>query len=188
MIQTFFQNFNVFSKQEINDVLNCFEVRNMIKNDIFVQEGQHCREIAFIQSGIFRSYYNSDVGTESTFCFRFPHELLASYSSFISGHASVETIQAISNAELLIIKVSKIKKLTQNNQNWIKFLKIIAEQEYLELEKRFFQFQRENAAQRYQKLIETQPDYIKNIPLRYLASYLGISQRHLSRIRKEISF
>ncbi|UQB69302.1 Crp/Fnr family transcriptional regulator [Epilithonimonas zeae] len=188
MIQSFFQNFNIFSEQEIKHLLDCFEIRNMSKNDIFVREGESCKEIAFIQSGIFRSYYNSDDGKESTFCFRFPNELLASYSSFISGQPSVETMQAISNAELLILKKSKIEELAQSNQNWIKFLKVIAEQEYLELEKRFFQFQRENAAQRYKKLIENQPDYVQNIPLQYLASYLGITQRHLSRIRKEISF
>lgn len=70
----------------------------------------------------------------------------------------------------------------------MKFLKMIAEQEYLELEKRFFQMQRDSAAKRYASLLYNQPNYIQEIPLQYLASYLGITQRHLSRIRKEISF
>jgi CRP-like cAMP-binding protein len=100
----------------------------------------------------------------------------------------MENMQAISDAELLIIKKDKIQKLTDENPNWIKFLKIIAEQEYLELEKRFFQLQRDTASQRYQSLLENQPNYIQDISLQYLASYLGITQRHLSRIRKEISF
>ncbi|SHK75640.1 hypothetical protein SAMN05444267_1007119 [Chryseobacterium polytrichastri] len=113
---------------------------------------------------------------------------MASYSSFISDTPSVETIQAISDADVLILKKTKIEELVQTHPNWMEFLKIIAEQEYLELEKRFFQLQRGNAKQRYVTLLENQSNYIQDIPLQYLASYLGITQRHLSRIRKEISF
>jgi CRP-like cAMP-binding protein len=123
-----------------------------------------------------------------TYCFRFPNDLIASYSSFISGRASTETMQAISDADVLVIKREKIEELTAKNPNWIQFLKVIAEQEYLELEKRFFQLQRDNAAQRYTSLLDNQPNYIQDIPLQHLASYLGITQRHLSRIRKEVSF
>lgn len=188
MIHNLFQSFKIFSEQEITDVLECFVIRRLGKDDIFVHEGEKCSEIAFIQSGIFRSYLYSENGKETTFCFRFPNDLLASYSSFITGKPSVETIQAISNAELMILKKAKIEELSENNQSWTRFLKLIAEQEYIELEKRFFQFQRENASQRYKMLIKNHPDYVQNIPLQYLASYLGITQRHLSRIRKEIFF
>jgi len=67
-------------------------------------------------------------------------------------------------------------------------LKVVAEQQYIELEKRIFKLQKDNASKRYADLIKHQPEYILKIPLQYLASYLGITQRHLSRIRKEISF
>ncbi|MNU79669.1 hypothetical protein D3C71_692840 [compost metagenome] len=66
------------------------------------------------------------------------------------------------------------------------FLKIIAEQQYLELEARVFQLQRDSAQERYQSLIDNQPEYIQQISGQYLASYLGITQRHLIRIRKQI--
>ena len=112
---------------------------------------------------------------------------MAAYSSFITGEGSLENMQALSSAELLVIKKSEMEKLTKS-PNWIKFLKIIAEQHYLELEKRVFQLQRDNAVQRYTLLLENQPEYIQQIPLQYLSSYLGITQRHLSRIRKEIVF
>lgn len=72
--------------------------------------------------------------------------------------------------------------------NWIKFFKNVAELEYVNLEKRLFLLQRESAEKRYQDLLENQPEYLKLIPLHYLASYLGVTQRHLSRIRKNLSF
>lgn len=76
-----------------------FEERTLDKNEYFVKEGEKCKEIAFIQSGIFRSFYISEEGKDMTYCFRFPNDLIASYSSFISGLPSRENMQAISEAE-----------------------------------------------------------------------------------------
>ncbi|NML70598.1 Crp/Fnr family transcriptional regulator [Chryseobacterium sp. RP-3-3] len=186
MVEDFFRSFNVFSDNEIKDFLQLFEVRKVHKNDFFLHEGDRCREIAFIVSGIFRSYYISDEGKDMTYCFRFPNQLMASYSSFISDSPSRENMQAITDAHLMVLKKEVIDHIAKDDLNWTRFLKMIAEQEYLELEKRFFQLQRDSAGQRYEYLLGNQPDYIQKIPLQYLASYLGITQRHLSRIRKEM--
>lgn len=188
MVHNFFRSFKLFSENEIEEFVKLFEIRKVCKNAYFIQEGEKCREVAFIQSGIFRSFYLSDEGKDMTYCFRFPNTMMAAYSSFISGCLSKESMQAITDAELLVLKKEKMDALVQDNLNWTKFLKIIAEQEYLELENRFFQLQRDSAAQRYRTLLKNYPDYIQKIPLQYLASYLGITQRHLSRIRKEIFF
>ncbi|MFN1215609.1 Crp/Fnr family transcriptional regulator [Chryseobacterium kwangjuense] len=187
MIENFFRSFELFPEQEIKDFLQLFEARKVFKNDFFVQEGENCTEIAFIVSGIFRSYYLSDEGKDITYCFRFPNQMMAAYSSFISDCPSRENMQAITDADLLILKKDAADKLVKDDLNWTRFLKKIAEQEYLELEKRFFQLQRDTAAKRYEILLGTQPDYVQTIPLQYLASYLGITQRHLSRIRKDVS-
>jgi len=81
-----------------------------------------------------------------------------------------------------------MNKLETSNPNWIKFFKHIAELEYINLEKRIFMLQRESAETRYQSLLNNQPEYLHHIPLHYLASYLGVTQRHLSRIRKNFTF
>lgn len=188
MIRKYFESFNLFTIEEIENALPFFKTKTLQKSEYFIQEGKKCKEVAFIISGIFRSYYTSEEGDETTYCFRFPNEMLAAYSSFISGNESQETMQAISTSELLVIKKKDIDQLAKENICWIKFLKVIAEQQYIELEQRVFQLQRNSAVQRYVSLLEHQPEYIQNIPLQYLASFLGITQRHLSRIRKEISF
>jgi CRP-like cAMP-binding protein len=188
MIEKYFHSFEVFKDEEIKEFIQFFTVKKMDKNDFFVKEGERCNEVALIKTGIFRSYYTSADGKDTTYCFRFPNDLMASYSSFITGNMSLETMHAISQAELLVIRKDKIEMLVDQSHSWTKFLKIIAEQQYLELEKRIFQLQKDNAVQRYLSLLENQPEYIQQIPLQYLASYLGITQRHLSRIRKEISF
>lgn len=188
MIKNYLKSFNVLTDDEIENFIQLSTKRELNKSDYFIREGEICKEVAFVLTGTFRSFYVSDKGEENTYCIVFPNNFMTAYSSFITGQCTSENIQAITTVELLVIPKNKIDNLAMKNPNWVKFLKIVAEQQYIELEKRIFQLQKNNASQRYADLIENHPKYIKNIPLQYLASYLGITQRHLSRIRKEISF
>lgn len=183
-LRSFLARFNLFTEAEIDEAIFLFSTRSLKKGDYFVQEGQKCSEVAFIESGVLRSFYITPNGNEMTYCFRFPCDLVAAYSAFITGNGSVEYIQALADTQLLVIPKDQIDQLVTKNSAWIHFLKIIAEQQYLELEGRVFQLQRDSAPERYQKLIENQPEYIQQISVQHLASYLGITQRHLSRIRK----
>jgi CRP-like cAMP-binding protein len=188
MIEKYLKSFDVFTDHEIEYVAK-FSARKVLnKSEFFIHESEICTEVAFVLSGILRSFYVSDKGDEITYCITFPNNLMTAYSSFITGKSTEENIQAITSVELLVIPKKLIVDLERKNPNWVKFLKIIAEQQYIDLEKRIFQLQKYNATKRYSDLLKNQPEFIKKIPLQYLASYLGITQRHLSRIRKEISF
>jgi CRP-like cAMP-binding protein len=185
-LKSYLAYFDIFTPEEIDHAIRLFSSRKLQKGDFFIQEGQRCIEVAFIENGLFRSYYTSSSGDEITYCFRFQNELLGAYSSFITGNGSLENLQALSPAELIVIQRKEIDLLAETYPNWMKFLKIIAEQNYLELESRVFQLQRDSAQKRYTDLIANQPEFIQQIPLQYLASYLGITQRHLTRIRKQL--
>ncbi|WP_276979542.1 Crp/Fnr family transcriptional regulator [Flavobacterium filum] len=187
-IKCFLKSFNILTDSEMEDFINLTQKKSLNKFDYFIKEGEICSQVAFILSGIFRSYYVSDKDEEVTYCILFPDNFATAYSSFLTSQATQENIQAITQAELLIITKENVEKLVSKSHNWTCFLKKIAEQEYIELEKRIFQLQRSDATKRYSDLMKNQPEYIQKIPLQYLSSYLGITQRHLSRIRKEFSF
>lgn len=188
MLKTTLKAFNVLTDNEIEHFIQFFTPKNISKSDFFIKEGEACNEIAFIKSGIFRSYYIADKGEEIISCIKFPGSLMTAYSSFITGQGTFVNMQAMVPAELLVVEKKVVDNLTKDNLNWMRFFRVIAEQQYIELEKRTFQFQSESAIQRYTALVEKHPEYIQNIPLQYLASYLGITQRHLSRIRREQNF
>lgn len=188
MLNAFFKRFDLFTEEEITSIGSLFAKRVLTKNSFLVKEGEACEEIAFIESGVFRSFYTSEEGNELTYCFRFPDDLIGAYSAFITGGKSIESIQAIMNTVIWTIQKKDLDTLAKQLPQWNTFLKMIAEQQYLELEQRVIQFQRLTAQQRYNNLIVNHPNYIQYLPLQYLASYLGITQRHLSRIRKEITF
>lgn len=183
MIESYFHSFGIFTPEEIQQVIQLFEKREIAKHEFFIKEGNAVKEVAYIKSGIFRSYFTTTEGNESTYCFRFPHEMMTAYSAFITDGASLENMQALTASEIWVIKKQDIATLEKTNTNWTRFLKIIAEQQYIELEERVFQLQRDTSLQRYNDLLRKQPHYLQQIPLHYLASYLGITPRHLSRIR-----
>jgi len=188
MITEYLQSYQILTQDDIHSFLNVVTETKLSKGDFLITEGKISRQIAYIQSGIFRSFYHSSESEEVTYCFTFQNTLITAYSSWITQQPTSENIQALTDMELILISYDNLSKLETTNPNWIKFFKHIAEHEYINLEKRIFMLQRESAEKRYQNLLQNHPEYLYQIPLHYLASYLGVTQRHLSRIRKSISF
>lgn len=186
MIESYLKAFQILTPKDIEDFLNVSKTKSLKKNDFLIKEGDTCHVVAFINQGIMRSFFESGKENETTYCITFPNNFITSYTSFITGKPSEENIQAITPVELLVIDKGDVQALSENSLNWTKFLKKVAEYQYMELEKRIFQLHKNDATQRYQELMKSNPEYSRHIPLQYLASYLGITQRHLSRIRKEI--
>jgi len=187
-MKKYLESFNLFTEVEIIDFIKLTKTISLKKGEVFISQDEICNSLCFVKSGIFRSFYFSNNDDEITYCFTFPNYLLMAYSSFISEKKSEENIQVLTDAEIISISKETLESLAKTNYNWLRFLKIIAEREYVELEKWIFNHQKDKAQQRYLDLITKQPEYIQQIPLHYIASYLGITQRHLSRIRANISF
>lgn len=185
-MQNYLQSFNILSQAEIDTFVVNTTPKTLKKGGFFITEHHICKEIAFIKSGILRSYYTSADAEEYTYCLTFPNQFMTAYSSLITGNPTVENIQAMSNVDLLIIKKEVVDDLADSSTNGLKLLKTIAEQQYLHLEKRIFMYQKDAAKARYLELFKSYPDYIKQIPVKYLASFLAITPRHLSRLRSEI--
>ena len=186
-MRNYLKSFNILTDDDIDSFESKVTYKKLKKGDFFIKEGKTSKEIAFVISGLFRSFYYSSSEEEVTYCFTFSNSFVSAYSSFLSQTKTVENIQALTHIELLIISRDEILKLEKSSTNWLLFFKFIAEQEYIKMEKRIFILQKESAEKRYEDLLTNQPEYLQLIPLNYLSSYLGITQRHLSRIRKLIS-
>ncbi len=184
-MKEFFQSFNLLSEKELDYIEEKIYVKELEKGDFIIKEGEINNEIVWIKEGIIRSFYTTEKGDEFTYCIIFKNTIMTALSSYISGEPSLENIQAITPVNLEVIKAIDLKYLTQKSISCMTLEKLLIEQQYIELEKRIFSFQKEKASERYLDLINKHPEYIQQIPLHYLASYLGISLRHLTRIRKK---
>lgn len=182
-MEEYLKQFGIFSPTEISDFVMKGELKHFQKHDFLIKEGMICQQVGFIQSGIFRSFYHSRSSEEVTYCFIFPNNLIAAYSSYITGNETAENMQAITDAEVLLFKKRDVEAFIYSNPRGLLFPKTMAEQQYMEMEKRILMLQKESAETKYENLAKEHPEFLHQIPLQYIASYLGITQRHLSRLR-----
>lgn len=180
------KSFGSLPEVDVEKGLSLFQPKRYLKNEYLIQEGRTCDWIAFIQSGIVRNFYTSSKAEEVTYCMTFQNHFISAYSSFISGEKTFENIHALTDLEVWIISKKDYQDLIQSSMQWLRFSNYFAEQSYILMEKRLLGLQMESADKRYAELLKNQPEILRNIPLKYIASYLGITQRHLSRLRSKI--
>lgn len=155
------------------------------KGETILESGQNCHHLYFVEQGIIRGYYFQDT-KEITNWFAQENEFATCFYSFITKQLSVETIQAIENTELMQISHAALQNLYRSFPETERLGRLITENYYIKLEERLLNIQFKSAKERYQNLIETKPSLIKRVALGQIATYLGISQETLSRMRADL--
>ena len=152
------------------------------KNEYLVTERKVCRNLYFLEQGALRGYYMLD-GKEITNWFGFENDFVTSFQSFITGAPAAENIQLLEGSVLWSISKEKLTSLFNQFHEIERLVRIAYEKYYLRLEERFVNAQFKTAAELYESLIQRSPHILERVPLGMIASYLGISQETLSRIR-----
>lgn len=170
----------------IHEMEQLFTPATLKKGDFLALQGVTCTTVAFISSGMFRFFSTVD-GDEKTHDFAFPDSFITAYTSLLEQKPSDMSIQALSTAQLLTISRKELYRLYDKHPTFERIGRIFAEQAFLNSRTHLLSILHDDAETRYQKLITRAPQIIQSIPLRYIASYLGISPETLSRIRRRIS-
>lgn len=171
--------------EDIDLVVQAFEPFYGKKTEILESEGKPARYLYFINEGFLRLFYFED-GTEITTHINCPPGFITSFNSFNDDTASSTNLQCITDCSLLRIDKKNLDSLCQQELKWMEFARIITEKSLHYNEQRTKDMLVLSAEQRYQKLISRQPDIIQNVPLQYIASFIGIKPESLSRIRRQI--
>jgi CRP-like cAMP-binding protein len=165
-----------------NALVGCFKELVLAKNEFLVTEGKTCRHLYFLQQGALRGFYNLD-GKEITHWFAFEEDFVTSFHSFITQQPAVENIQLMEGCILWAISKERLTQLLEQYHELERVVRITYEKYYIRLEERFVNAQFKTAAERYHDLLAQTPHIVERAPLGAVASYLGISQETLSRIR-----
>ena len=164
---------------------NCIEKLVLPKNEFLATEGKVCRHLYFLEHGAIRGYYLLD-GKEITHWFAFENDFVTSSNSFITGQPAIENIQLLEGCILCSISKEKLTDLFNQYHEIERLVRIAYEKYYLRLEERFVNAQFKTAAELYESLLQRAPHILERVPLGMIASYLGISQETLSRIRSRL--
>ena len=152
---------------------------------MLITEGKVCRHLYFLQQGAVRGFYHLQ-GKEITHWFAFEQDFVTSFHSFITGQAAIENIQLLEGSILWSISKERLLQLFNQHHEVERLVRIAYEKYYIRLEERFINAQFKSASERYNDLLQHTPHIVERVPLGYIASYLGISQETLSRIRSRL--
>jgi CRP-like cAMP-binding protein len=175
-----------FKNEDLKTILAQYQKVEFGKNDYLMTEGNSANYYFFLESGFARSYVIDLEGNDITTKFFSNKDIIIDWHSYFLKTNCKENIQAITPCTAWKITF----------ENFMKLFKIEAFREvgrtrlvnnYFELKNHAVSIISDPAKDRYLNLIKTKPDIVHNVPLKQIATYLGVTDTSLSRIRKEIA-
>lgn len=163
-------------------IADAFQFRKMDKGDYFAEEGKTCKYLAFITKGLFQYFYLKDGKELTTFCSG-ANSFLVSLSSFFKQQPSQEYIRALAPAEAWVIHYNDLLRLKKESEAFKNFYIGALENLVTGMDETRTNLIILTAEERYAYMLKKEPALLQLIPLQYLATILGVTPRHLSRIR-----
>jgi CRP-like cAMP-binding protein len=171
----------------INELATLLKVKSLKKNEYFLEAGQYCTKIGFVTKGVFRIFFCDKESNEITRYFIAENDFLIDLYSFNNNIYTSCYFEALTDSELIVLDKPAFEKMAVNFKDWDKIIQRITEANLLEKLNNRSELVIQDAKTKYIQFMEKFPNLVNRIPLGYLASYLGIKQQSLSRIRKEIA-
>lgn len=178
--------FGNLNNQQIDLIKSKAVLKEIRKDEYFQEAGKIPREVIFLTEGIMRVCYYNNKGDEITKYFIDENNFLADINSYNQEIPSTEYIQAVTPCSYLVLSKSAMKELSMTIIEWDNIVAKITAKGLADKVNKISSMMAEDAKERYLSFLEKFPRLANRIPLSYLASYLGMTQSSLSRIRKNI--
>jgi CRP-like cAMP-binding protein len=181
----FLLNSNLVTKEAALKIAEPFQYKVIDKVHFQLKEGKICDEYLFLQRGFMRSYAIDIDGNEVTTNFYRDNNVVFEVSSFFKRTPSKENIHCLTECEGWVISYNQLNTLFHTLPEFREFGRSILVNNLTALKSRMLSMITETAEERYEHLLERNPEIFQFAPLKYIASYLGVTDTSLSRIRKE---
>lgn len=175
------------AKEELKSILPKYKKVSFQKNDYLLKEGQIEKKYWFIESGFIRSYIIDIDGNDITFNLYASTDVVIDYPSLFFFTPTKENIQALTDCICWEIGYDDFQVLFNTILNFREQQRGLLVGSYFALKEHSISLIADEAKERYLKLLKNKPIIIQNISLKHIATYLGITDTSLSRIRKEIN-
>ena len=176
----------ILNEEEKALVKSYFSPKKLRKKQYLLQEGDACKYLAFVEQGLLRSYNVDDKAVEHMLQFAWEGWWISDTYSFLSGEPAAYDIDAIEDAELLLITLPHFEEMMLQVPRMERYFRILFQKNIISKERRLLSSISLTAEEKYLRLQHSQPEIVQRIPQQLIASYLGITPQTLSRIRKTI--
>lgn len=171
------------SDEVITDFYHHVSRVELSKGQMLIREGKFNSDLYLIEKGILRAFHYWD-DKEDTLWFATPGDAVASMHSFYKGETAIANIEALTDCRLFRISHSDLNELFGRYHELANWGRLLAEEELYCLERRYRYIGSGDAYTRYCSFMQMRPvEVIREIPLKYIASYLGIAPQTLSKLR-----
>jgi CRP/FNR family transcriptional regulator, anaerobic regulatory protein len=160
--------------------------REVKKKESLLREGELCRNINYVQSGVLRAYYLDKEGNENIIMFAINDWWVTDIYSFATGNPAVMHIDALENSEIFQLSKNDLENLFREVPGFERFFRIIMQNSYIREQLRSIQNLSLSAEERYLNFTQKYPDFMQRISQKQIASYLGITPEFLSVIRSKL--
>jgi CRP-like cAMP-binding protein len=178
--------FGNLNKQQTDLIAGKAKLLELHKDEYFSEAGKIPRQVGFILEGVLRFCYYSNKGEEITQYFVDEHNFVSDQQRFEAQVVASEYIQAVTYCKLLVFSKKDWDEIGNTIVGWYNITVLILKSCLLKTIERRSPLVSEDATTRYLSFIESFPGLVNRVPLSQIASYLGITQQSLSRIRKKI--
>jgi CRP-like cAMP-binding protein len=185
-LKEYYERITVLGENDWNFIAARFKRRQFRKGEAISLKGSTEQHLSFVEEGIVRCYIPGDEH-ELTFAFCFDKEFACAYDSFLTRQPSTYALQALADTVVWSIEYECLQEVYANTTTGNLLGRFAAESLFLAKSKRELALLMNTATERYLHLFTEQPQILQRIPLKYVASYLGITPQALSRIRRQIS-
>jgi len=184
---TFIEQIVPIPRQKVEEIAANFQEIQIKKNEFFIKLGRVCNNYLFLENGFIRSYTFDLNGNEVTTDFYSSNQVVFEVGSFFQKTLSKENFQALEDSYGWYIDFDQLQILFHSIPEFREFGRMILVKGFISFKDRALSLINESAEQRYETLINARPEIFQRAPLKYIASYLGITDTSLSRIRRELA-
>ncbi|MEL6252468.1 MAG: Crp/Fnr family transcriptional regulator [Bacteroidota bacterium] len=182
MLETYLQDHFKLSKEDVDQIAQFFIRTELKKGGYFLQAGQVCRKVAYLEKGAI--FYYEEIEGEVKVCdFAFEGDWLTQYKSMLGKIPSLLSIRTLEDSIVYELALEKMEALIKAIPGAGIIRSTLAEKYFTESADRAASLANLKAEERYHKLLEEKPQIMNRVPQYYVASYLGIKPQSLSRIR-----
>lgn len=184
-LRHFINDHNPLLEESLAEIANRFKKLTLKKNQLLVDENQVCPYFCYVESGILQHAILVDDEEKTTYL-ALRNSVTSSLNSFLNKIPSRKSVKALVDCQLWVADLETFKDLMANNKVFQQFYHNLIERQIMLIDDYRIDLLTLTPEERYQKLLVTEPKLLQEVPLHYLASFLGISNRHMSRIRKNV--
>jgi len=170
------------SEDDLNKIRNIISEKDLKPGDYWFHPEMYANQVAFITKGYLRKYLLID-GKEKTDFFYFDNDLTGDLPSIITKEACKSYNEAMEPTSLLVFSYHELDKLSNESRNIEHLMRVFAELAFVRYYNKANSFILQSPKERYDELIKSQPEVLQRATQYHIASYLGITPQHLSRLR-----